>query len=248
MANHSQTIRVCEQAQTIQANGVAAELAGDFDRAYALFDDALATLDGNTANCSHDYQAAGIERDRAFTSVRHGIAINDATERTGLFERAEAGLDHSLQMLTQVLNPKSPGTFEHTHEDTRAIRASRGATLSCLGRLALVRGTYDNRAQAGSGDEQYHAGYTSFKFAHQALRQGNNGYFLVSNAIIAAKAALLLDLPAEVSRWRRRAIVGLGWTALHDRQNLSRAWDTFRSRERHLAGKPTALASIYTKP
>ena len=248
MAKHSQTIEVCEQARIIQADGVEAELAGNYDSAYALFDDALAALAGTGTHCSREYQVAGIERDRAFTSVRHGIAANGDTERAGLFERAQAGLDRSLQTLTQLLNPKSPGTFDHTHEDTRLIRASRGATLSCLGRLALVRGAYDDQARPGSGNEHYDAAYTSFKFAHQALRQGNNGYFLVSNAIIAAKAALLLDLPAEVVRWKRRAVLGLGWTALHDRQNLSRAWDTFRARDRHLADKPAALASILVKP
>lgn len=125
------------------------------------------------------------------------------------------------------------------------IHAEHGATLSCLGRLATL-----NSVVTTSTEEFALFGRQQYKDAHEELKQGNNGYYRVSNAMTAARHERLNGTPQGALLWLGRAVTGLGWTAAHDRTNFVPAAKTLASRAQHLNpfDRKAAESSVEVKP
>lgn len=242
-----------DSAISLHTQGIAAELNGSYAEARGLLEAAQTEIDALLNGPDHDFNTAAIARDRAFTDIREGLVTPDCAVRNEFFGTAEVRLRVSRQLLTKLLHPgrgirSGLGTSALIDSDISETIASRGATLSCIARLATARGVCAEQREPGTGTTDYISARSDYRTAHNSLRRGGNGYYLVSNAMTAARQELLLGSGADMRKWLGRATLGLAWTALRDPGNLQAAIRTASSRMKHLRDRKTAELSVFSHP
>ena len=236
------------EAQRLHEAGLQAELNGDYAQAHDAFNDAQQILAGVSPTLDTIVQSAHINRDNGFTYVRAAIADSNPT----IFDQALATISHSVEATAPLVSNIDLLQSHVSPKKTRTeLLAEHGATVSLLGRAATVKevmlgiDTRGDDEAAHNARDVYQQPYSQ---AHDILRSGNNGYYLVSNAMVAARQELLNSRLLQMSVWLGRAATGVVWTALQDPTNLRAAVRTVGSRVRHLRSYQAAIASVTTNP
>ncbi len=236
------------KARRLHDNGLAAELRGDFDEAHGQFREALLSVPGYDGERiwtpASEVQAAAIVRDDGFTDVRAAIQMTDLDT----LHRSSRRVGHAAVMLAPLLQHHSylaryrNKSRELSTEELRELRSEHGATLGCIARIGTVARIL---FEINLGTEDYER-------AHELLENGSNGYYLVSNAMCAARAARTRSSEGEpvpeVKIWLGRAAAGLAYTTAHDLSNLYAASRTFFGRRPHARSQQTAIDSVRVKP
>ncbi|HUD05296.1 MAG TPA: hypothetical protein VMR18_00030 [Candidatus Saccharimonadales bacterium] len=221
------------EARELHETGLWAAQNGSFSRAHRLFSSAQEFLVGDTLGIA--VQSARIARDDGFTYVRSAIAESNL----GDLDKADNALEvASGKTFVKIL---SAGELPKVDQAYRELAAEHGATISLIGRLSTVRLVMAGPDREEPIEDVYSA-------AHSALVIGNNGYYRVSNAMVAARHERLFGRPDVMVRWLSKAAVGWSWTLLHDPSNLEATTRTATSRTRHLRNRTTAIESVKSKP
>jgi hypothetical protein len=252
----SQFLSENPEAARFHGLGLQAQLEGDYDEAHENLSEAASIL-GDTTSLAGQVQRARIRRDVGFTYVRQ--AVDDDSSK--LVVAAEAMLDISLgdtkaAMLGEKFRELTGTEREGStlaREIRREVLAEHGATLGLLGRTATVRAVLLGVDTRGNGDEARQARTEEQKwygrdYAHGLLKQGNNGYYWVSNAMNGARKEIINGQQLRAGKWMVRATEGLAWTARHDRRNLAAAQKTFLGRLPYLRSYDAAKDSVLVKP
>ncbi|HVV25902.1 MAG TPA: hypothetical protein VHC21_02630 [Candidatus Saccharimonadales bacterium] len=252
----SQFLSEDPEAARLHAVGLQAQLAGDHDQALATLNTAAAILEGRSS-LSRQVQLARIARDTGFTYVRQAVS----SEVPALLDDSEGMLGYS-QRLTEAamegneficLTDAAAGGSIMAREMRREVLAEHGATLSLLGRSATVRAVLLDVDTRGRGETARHKRteeqrWYDRNYAHGYLKEGNNGYYLVSNAVHGARQEILNGQRLRAGKWLVRAVEGLAWTTKNDRRNLAPAQKTFADRLPSLRSYEAAKASVLAKP
>lgn len=244
-------LTVHPEANQLHEAGLRAELRGNYAEAHASLGAASQILADMPATVDTVVQSARITRDDGFTDVRVAIAENDPE----LLHQARRSLMRSVETTAPLVGgTQFLGTEQAQGTPKRARRevfAEHGATLSLLGRVATVEQVMIGADTRSGGDAATVArtiGQQPYGLAHDLLRIGNNGYYRVSNAMVAARQERLNGRSLHAARWLGRAAAGLAWTAARDRGNFKAAARTAAGRLRHLRSYATAAASVQAKP
>lgn len=260
---HLETLTINPEAQRLHSIGLQAGLDGEYVVAYKQFDNALQLLatadmmrsdgglqDNGLKNIDSDVQVAHIVRDKGFTYAREAITKND----TVFFDLAQERVTESFNTTKPIVKNiyGSRGTWPdlsklkptRRHEQ---IISQHGATVSCMARITTARAVMEG-VDTRHDEEVANGIVEPYEDAHDLLRLGNNGYYLVSNAMTAARQERLNGNLPEVTRWLARAANGLMWTGLHDHDNIKAATLTAASRVRHLRSHQVAEDSVFVKP
>lgn len=218
-----------------------------YPEAHNAFDAALNRLNILPQTDDVLLQSARIIRDDGFTYVREGCVQSDDEESRDLFERAEDRMLQSHDMTWELLSDLKPKTARE-----RQLFSEHGATLGTLGRMIVARqvlfGDHNSDSKVTVADLRTEQHYFGKKEAHHFLRQGNNMYYLVSNAMHGAQAERLNGKIAHVAPWLGRAAVGIARSAVYDRQNFMNSVKTAARLGRSLASKHSIEASVLTRP
>lgn len=240
---NTEALHVDAEAAEWHDIGVEAALAGDFKLADEAFTTSLSHIEDEPTSYDAKVQVARIGRDVGFTGVRKAIERNDVR----LLARSGVQISHYSGPFIEAF---TQGQNCLTKKARRESLAEYGATVSLLGRTATVTQVMREntgavsvkiRQAANSGKEQYAQ-------AHNLLRQGDNGYYRVSNALTAARHERMNGRILKAAGWVGRATVGLAWTAANDRQNFGAAVRTAGNRARHLLTRGTARRSVKKAP
>lgn len=249
----AKALSVNPEAHAFHDNGLQAELAGDFPAAHHSFDQARMIAMALPRTVDSVVQHARIVRDDGFTDVRAALA----TENPGLLKVAERTLKRSVDITAPLV---SGSTFlglerEQPHDTPKLARreafAEHGASVSLLGRLATVKAVMANLDTRGDTVAATHARRVDqqpYGLAHDILKAGNNGYYLVSNAMVGARQERLNGRLPHMAKWLGRAAHGLVWTALRDSENTKAALKTAAGRLMPLYSYAAARKSVVTKP
>lgn len=196
----------------------------DYDRAHALYGQALdaintarddslsATLQADTQDTQLIFnsdaacvQEARVWRDDGFVNIREALAGPNLQTRAKHFATARQALDRSQAALWEKVNPQG-GIYRNNREAWGEYGTSRGA----LGRLATAEMVsakrYSREASHSPDPKEVRELYED---AHAALRRGSNTYYLVSNAVNAARHERIFGTKRGVVKWLGRAAFGL---------------------------------------
>ncbi|HVX47946.1 MAG TPA: hypothetical protein VHA05_01170 [Candidatus Saccharimonadales bacterium] len=235
---------------------IALDPESDFEEAIQNFEVADAILSTADPTIDSRVQLARVRRDEGFTMVRRGLVLKDqelmVIARSALVSSAELTLEAAGYTGELAYDPagvpSAHGTRKHAH---REIFAEHGATLGLLGRLTTAEAVLLDSTTSGDSEEAKQARLNDQAYygaAHDFLRVGNNGYYLVSNAMCGARQEVLNGQRMGSNMWLLRAGRGLVWTVAHDRRNMHQALLTAGSRTRHLTSHDAARDSVFTKP
>lgn len=260
MAESLRMLGINHFADKYHQAGLEAELSKDFVGAYANFDNASRVLNDKSKTdrtIDTQVQLARIERDHGFTFVREALHTSNEigkyetrfvfgsnSSNDFIYPYLENAREHlyaskgSTDSMIKELKGDQPNP--RLLEARADIFAEHGATLGLLGRLATAEQTM-LIAKADTDCPEYSK-------AHLFLTQGNNGYYLVSNAMNAARHQRINGNTSESFSWLVKADKGILWTAKHDRSNLKAATLTAGSRTLDLLTRSKAIESVYTKP
>lgn len=241
------------RAQQMHQAGLSAELHGQYEAALVMLESAEERLLGMPQTVDVTVQRAQVVRDRGFTFVREAIGHQTVS---GLQEAqdtiaASASLTAPLVSGAQRWHDEPQHPVSVRKRIRREILAEHGATISLLGRVATVETVmYDEagRSRIQTDQSSHQAIRHTYGLAHRLLRQGNNGYYRVSNTMVAARQERLNGNLPYVALWLGRAAVGLVWTAGRNRHNFMPAVRTAGNRVRHLRSHAAARSSVLEKP
>ena len=176
----------------------------DFEGAHQAFANAQIVLTHEEQTPDVRLQSARIQRDDGFTSVREMLA-GDAASGYKALVTLESAAKTTLALLDQTPADKSRRYKE--------LLSEHGATLGCLGRLAVAQQVhYGHLPATGHSNisrlrrDQRHFGKHE---AHRYLRTGSNMYYLVRNAMHGALTERLNGKAAHIAPWLGRAALGL---------------------------------------
>lgn len=253
MAELLRALEVNHFAKKYHDAGLEAERSKDFIDAYANFDNADRVLNDESKTVrtvDTQVQLARIGRDRGFTWIRSAIELSRVpkTEEhdetyliddmmVSMLSEADMHLTKSKESTANLISDNS----SRSQEVKADLFAEHGATLGLLGRLATIMSVLPSDYASYSTSNHYQE-------AHDFLKQGNNGYYLVSNAMNAARHSRINSNISESLGWLVKADQGLLWTAAHDRSNLKAATLTAGSRTLDLLTRSRAEDSVFTKP
>lgn len=184
---------------------------------------------------------ARIRRDLGFTyalqsldtlkhkDTSHGIAPGS------LFGDAQAMLASSLAITENLLAPPC--------YDIQHFYAEHGATLSLMGRLATIASL-----NIPNTDTKDALPVNYYYNAHDFLKVGDNMYYFVSNALVAARSDRIRGNLTASLGWVGKAVIGLARSVLEDRANAKASFRTFVRRVPSIRTKNAALRSVRTQP
>lgn len=235
---------VVTEAQQKHEAGLQAELSGNYQEAHEAFATAQRYLAELPPTIDVDVQSARIDRDNGFTYVRSAIKRNDQEDLDEADDVLDAAGGKTLLWTLKAGN-SSPGpeaSVRLSFTQWRELFAEHGATISLMARVATVR-----EIMTGKKDE-YNPPSETYKTAGRHLVLGSNGYYLVSNALVAARHERINGNLSGTTSWLGMAATGVVLTAALDIRNLRRASETFVSRTRHLRSRSIAAQSVTEKP
>ncbi len=233
-------------AQKLHEMGLKQELNQDFQLADQTFDDALYTVSSTPENIlpqpDKKVQIGRILRDKGFNLIRFSI-INHSL---GLYSDGYDSLDKSETKFYGALSNLSvySGFLAKSEVDKlkESINAERGATISLMARAITAREVV---FEVKNGNNE---AIRQYERAHSHLITGDNGYYRVSNAMVAARHEKINSKNTKMVNWLGKAVVGLGFTLFQDKRNLKPAVFTFGSRLLDLSSKTKAEQSVKSKP
>lgn len=232
------------EAQQLHEIGLRAELSGDYSQAHESFDAAQHVLEELPESVDTQIQTARILRDKGFTLVRSSIQVPDIVELDKADDVIEEASGKTFLQILKAGNT-SPGPeppLRLNRLQWRELLAEHGATISLLGRIATVKEVTFGQRDDNNPPE------TTYETAHDFLKKGNNGYYRVSNTMVAARQERIKGNMPNMFKWLGRAGVSLAWTAAFDRENVKPAIRTFGSRLLHLRSHLKAVHSVAGKP
>ncbi len=242
----SNIFEVNNEANELHEIGLKQELSQDFQSADLSFDQALNILSSTTESelpePDRKVQTGRILRDKGFNFIRFGIEEHNL----GLFSDGYDDLNKSdsklhsasgsLLMYSGILARDEIRDFE------QSISAERGATISLMARAVTAREViFEVRNGKNEAERLY-------RKAHHNLTYGDNGYYRVSNAMVAARHEKINRQNTKMIQWLSKAVVGLGFTIFRDKKNLKPAVYTFGARLLDLSSKSKAENSLKAKP
>jgi len=245
----SKSLNVNPEAQQLHEAGLKAELSGSYPEAHDFFDRAQQILENSPKTLEIVVQSGRIERDDGFTYLRSAIGESN----TALLDRSQSIVGRAAENIGWLATNATTGNEENSVSQTarKEVLAEYGATLSLLGRIATVKEVMlglDNRKESEAATHTRNEGQQAYNLAHNILRTGNNGYYRVSNAMVAARQERLNGRAPKVAMWLGRAVTSIAWTAFQDPSNLKASVMTVGSRIRHLRSYPAAVKSVIEKP
>lgn len=231
-------------ARQLHQTGLEFEKDGEHDNAHESFAAAVDILTGLPETLDTNVQWARILRDDGFTYVRSAIKNEDEID---LYRARNVLSDACRKTFLEILKAgnTSPGPeipLLVSKEQKRELNAEHGVTLSLIGRLATVK-----EIMTGKKDKDDPPART-YGVAHNFLTDGNNGYYRVSNALVAARQERINQNTSGMAVWESQVAIGLAWTALRDPGNLIRSIETIGNRELDLRSYSAAKKSVITKP
>ncbi len=237
---------VNNEAQELHETGLKEELNKNFQSADQSFDQALDILSYTTnselSETDKNVQTARILRDKGFNLIRFSIQ----EQNNGLFSdgyevlnKSDSKFDKASTSLTMYSEFLSNDEMKHFY---KSISAEKGATISLMARAITAREVAMEVKNKG------HQADRLYRKAHYYLTIGDNGYYRVSNAMVAARHEKIHSQNKKMIQWLSKAVVGLGFTILQDRKNLKPAVYTFGDRLIDLSSKSKAESSLKSKP
>lgn len=229
----------------------------DFSGALGHFKEAQFILEAAEPTIDSGVQLARVWRDMGFTIARKALDLGASS----MLEASRAALQKSAG-ITEVAAGQSDSSlsYDPAHDEPggasrkqlrREVFAEHGATLGLMGRVVTIeevmlgmdtRGDDEDAVRARREDQAFYGA------AHDFLRIGSNGYYLVSNAMAGARQEILNGQRKQALAWLSRAGQGLAWTAVHDERNMKQAFETAAGRFPHLRTYDVAWASVLVKP
>lgn len=250
-------------ARELHEAGMAAQGRGDLAEAHSALTAAIRIVASEVEPSGDSViQVARITRDQGFTYVREAIAerhsayLEEARQTlllaTNLTEPLVAGKSDQLYFM-----PTESSLGEADEPVKKKLRgeiyAEHGSTLALLGRTATVRAVMLDIDSRGDGvvareERKEKQKWYGRDFAHGYLKNGNNGYYLVSNAMNGARQEIINGQRMRAGKWVVRAAASLAWTTQYDRRNWLAARNTFLNRLPYLRSYDAAKASVLVKP
>ncbi len=245
-----------DEAKQLHEQGLAAELNGRFSEAHLRFAGALALLPHSCRDAATIGLRADAMRDDGFTHTREAIAASSPEDREQQFgaaylrfEEAYATIRSALGKDALARESRLPPSEYHSTEEQTALRTNIGATAGLVARTHTVEAVFDWRDRRTHYDHGLHsAARKRYGEALHNLWHGNNGYYLVSNAMAAARHEIIFGSMARTIVWRGVALAALIRTKLFDPGNYAAAKSTYHERKRHYTDPRTAEMSVDRKP
>ena len=239
-------------AEIFHEDGLKAALDGNFADARYNFDTALQIVSELPQTIDAVIQGARITRDKGFTDLRESNELNDDP---ALLDRAQAiirsSIDASAPIVNSSLDLRNAKYGVSRRKALIEARTEHGATVSLLGRIATtkqVRLIQGGEGASGLAEVAAKDGRAAYTSAHNFLLQGNNGYYLVSNSMVAARHELINGGKSQMLLWLGRADRGLLWTSVRDPRNILPAVLTAGSRSRDIISFDAAIKSLKKRP
>ena len=233
------------EADKLQSEGLKAQQKNNFTDSIDLYNGALLILADETDSVEIEVQRARILRDKGFTYGRKGIEENDIDDLGNARSSIGQSLDKTSMLISRTVTPilDCEEHLDLDHGQYRELLAEHGATLSILGRIATIA-----QVDFDEIDPEEHS-IKIYRQAHKYLSKGSNGYYRVSNAMVAARQERIDGNRFEAAKWLvGKAAVGFAWTLTHDKRNIKRAFGTICKRTTNLRSRRVAEESVYNKP
>lgn len=227
-----------ETAKELHTQGLSL-IKTDIEGAHGLYNEALQRLSDvphGLDEPSLRMQAARILRDDGFLHVRQAVR----TEA----DKPEAEIDEGLKKLltseafTRGLKDRKAPRF--SPDAWRFVRSEHGATVALIARLATV--TFVLETELSQPPIRY------YEAAHADLSLGSNRYYETSNAISAARQAILGGSSYTASVWRDRAYKSSQRAKKEDPVNAKAAARTYNRRKKYLKSVRIARNSVRRDP
>ena len=230
--------RLCDETLELHAEGIRLATRDRlFNLAHHSFSGAIEQVKAGSEKpiSVRQLQVGRILRDDGFTHVREAL-IHQSPAAAKQLVAAVNKIGTSKMLLDMVM-----GRGNLSEPALSFVEGERGATQGALARYATA--AFVLGEQSGIGNP---AGY--YDNAHIHLVRGDNYYYLVSNAICAARQAELDRDPSARNLWLDRATRGKLEARQKDPQNFLRADATYEERLAHLGDYKTAFDSVFEKP
>lgn len=240
----AKVFEINSEAQQLHEYGLRTELSGGYTQAHESFAAAQQVLAGLPESVDVSVQWGRILRDDGFTYVRSAIQTPDIADLDKADEVIEEASGKTFLQILKAGNtsPSPEPPLRLNRLQWRELLAEHGATISLLGRIATVKEVLFGQRDENNPQE------TTYETAHHFLKQGNNGYYRVSNTMVAARQERINGNMPKVVGWLGRAATGLAWTAAFDRENVKPAVRTFGSRLLQLRNHLKTVHSVAGKP
>jgi tetratricopeptide (TPR) repeat protein len=231
------------QAESFHDQGLALELAGNYDDAQGAFTQALDVLSDRNPGYTLteiDIQRGRVYRDMGFNAVRKAIVTAPGALRAQQLSNAYKWLASSAQHLGPLIDDTDKSWPTRR---TREVRSEVGATTSLIGRLGTLKGVL------GIEDRNYEYQESRYDDAAEDLAAGSNRYYEASNAMCAARAMVVaFDEPGAAAAWVSRAMWAGAKANANDWSNVKHTWQTIGRRLPDLRSKKAAEASVLARP
>ena len=237
----AKSLSVDPAAEAMHQQALNVALHGNYDQALGMFDDVLDMVEALPAGLDSSVQASRVLRDKGFTRLRRAIRDNNEQDLGSADESLRAAAELTFKELSRLpggSNAEDPLII--SKKKRSELAAEHGATQSLIGRLATAKLVLFG----GAADEAK----LIYEAAHANLIQGNNVYYLVSNAICFARNEKINNHRAGVRLGVRAAVAVLAIKGLSDPRNMAAAAKTFVSRSLDLRSQKQAVESVKTKP
>lgn len=234
---------VNDSARRQHEQGLRSEREGEFAKAHTAFESAQAILADLPDSPDVVIQRARIQRDDGFTFVRSAIARREVDDLGAGEKQLDESIAKTLLMIIRSKNtyPGKELPLKLGRGQWRELLSEHGATVGLAARLATVKEVIFDQPHSSPPSEVYSA-------ASSILLKGGNGYYMVSNAMSAARQARIDSRVVEMSEWIGIASISVALSPLLDINNAAAASRTFASRLSYLKTKNVAIESVSKKP
>lgn len=182
---------------------------------------------------------ARVRRDVGFSFVREALDSPDDA-RLALLQQAWIATEDSVRVTDELMPKHETALAQYTPEAEDYLFSEHGATISCLGRIAVVAEVLDIDNSRRPSE--------LFEEAQAYLAKGSNRYYETSNAMNAARWAAINSENRERGMWVVRAQIAVSRAEIEDHGNFAPAAATYEERLRSLEKPAAARASVLERP
>jgi hypothetical protein len=180
-------------------------------------------------------QKLRIGRDLGFTGVRRSVRIQSRFMQRDLMKQSFRTLLNSRDSAQYL---KTLGRPHYSKDAWRFLKAESGASIGLIGRWVTVENVLTGSRLADAE--------VIYKEAHKDLVKGSNLYYLVSNAMKAARNARIDSHSIEASQWLSRAHKAI--SASDSSPDYDAAVQTYEANRAQAIDRQAALKAIKSNP
>jgi hypothetical protein len=180
-------------------------------------------------------QKLRIGRDLGFTGVRRSVRIQSRFMQRDLMKQSFRTLLNSRDSAQYL---KILGRPHYSKDAWRFLKAESGASIGLIGRWVTVENVLTGSRLADAE--------VIYKEAHKDLVKGSNLYYLVSNAMKAARNARIDSHSIEASQWLSRAHKAISTS--DSSPDYEAAVRTYEANRAQAIDRQAALEAIKSNP